>query len=464
MNIKTLADGLGAAVAGCGETQFEYICTDSREADSKTLFVALRGEKVDGHNYLSAAAALGCSAFLVESTDRLPSGASAVVCDNCEKALILAAQKFGRRENRLTVAVTGSVGKTTTKEFIASVLGTAYMTHKTFGNFNSTIGMPLTLLEAPDCSDAVVLEMAMSGRGEISAMSSAAVPDISVITNIGTAHMEMLGSRQNILFAKSEITDGMLDGSTLIINSDNDMLSCFTADRNINTVKIAIHDKSAHFYAENIRYEDGYTYFDIKTPSGIFTDIKIPAIGEHNVYAGLIAAAVGVIIDMNEADIRRGLASYTGVSLRQQIYGLGGVTVIEDCYNASPESMRAALDVLNMLGRKNKARTVALLGDMRELGDTTAELHRDIGKYAATCRVDMLFTIGGLADNIADGAALAGISADRISINPDEEAYSAIAEKLFEVLAPGDILLVKASRAIRAERVIEKLKELTENK
>ncbi len=452
-----------AGYTGCGCTgnvdlNFECICTDSREADSEALFVAFRGERVDGHDYIPAAYNRGCRCFLAERADTVPADACALVVEDSTAALIEISSKYRERVHCLRIGITGSVGKTTTKEFVASVASQRRTTHKTYGNYNSTIGMPLTLMETPVGTEISVLEMAMSGLGEISQMSRAAKPDIAIITNIGSSHMEALGSKQNILKAKCEIIDGLSGDGYLIINGDDFMLSEQTYS-GAHVLTVGIKDETTDYYAFNIRTTDDGTSFDIKRKNEVLENIKIPTIGEHNVYAALIATAVGGIIGIDDEALRAGLASYESVGLRQKIISIGKLTVIEDCYNASPESMRAAINVLGTV-KSTDGRAMALLGDMRELGSNSDVLHREIGRYAFEHDVDILFTIGGSSRHIAAGAVEAGMNDEQIFVNVDEETYLATAWEIWRQTKPGDVLLVKASRAIRAERVIEQLKVL----
>ncbi|MDD7676419.1 MAG: UDP-N-acetylmuramoyl-tripeptide--D-alanyl-D-alanine ligase [Eubacteriales bacterium] len=458
LTVSEAAAMLGGEVIGRGNATIEGICTDSREACAGMLFVALPGERTDGHNYIATAVSTGCNCFLVSRREAVPDGVGAILVGNTEAALMRLAAAYSERVECRRIGVTGSVGKTTTKEYISAVLAQKYRVHKTRGNFNSTIGMPLSVMETPADTQLSVLEMAMSGFGEICAMSKCAHPEIAVITTIGSSHMEALGSRENIRRAKLEILEGLHDGGTLVLNGDDDMLSgvCFERGR---TVTVGIDDPHADYLAVGLSFKNNCGYFDIRCPHGFISDIKIPAVGKHNVYAALFAAAVGDLCGVNSHGIRAGLWSYAGMGLRQNIYRLDDITVIEDCYNASPESMRAALEVLEML-RAPGGRTVAVLGDMRELGVNSVAFHREIGRETVKRGVDLLFTLGGLAKYIASEALECGMEEQSVFVNLDENTYAATAWELYRELRPGDVLLVKASRAIRAERVIQSLREI----
>lgn len=458
LKISGIAEILGGELIGDGALFVRGICTDSREVEQGILFVALPGERTDGHNFISVAIERGGEGFIVSRREKLPEGVSAVLTDDTEAALMRLAEYFRGIQTCRCVGVTGSVGKTTTKELIASVLSQSLRVHKTRGNFNSTIGMPLSVMETPSDTEVAVLEMAMSGLGEIHAMSLCARPEVAVITTIGSSHMEALGSQQNIKRAKLEITDGLHDGGTLILNGDDPLLRNVGFERG-KTLRIGIDNRDAAYSAEQLRFEDGFSIFNVRTPSEVLKDIKIPTIGRHNVYAALFAVAVGEIFGVGSEDIRAGLLSYAGMQLRQNVYPLADITVIEDCYNASPESMRAALEVLNML-RRPHGRTVAVLGDMRELGGSSRELHCGVGAEVAKHGVDILFTLGASARYIAAGALESGMDESRVFVNLDVETYAATAWELCRELREGDVVLFKASRAVRAERVIQSLREI----
>lgn len=448
----------------CSSTSFSYIATDSREVDAETLFAAMRGERVDGHDYMEKAIALGGKVFLCE---RIPStlmdkdvAFGAVLVENTEKALGILATAYSDAIEHKTVAVTGSVGKTTTKEWIAAVLGEKYVLHKTKANHNSTLGMPMSLLEMEECHTASVLEMGMSGFGEISYMSRIAKPDIACITNIGTSHMEILGSRENICRAKLEILDGLAPTGVVIANGDEILLSPLK-NRGGRSVFVSVDAFDTDYHAVNIRYGEGDTTFDVVTADGrTLADIHLDALGKPFVYGALFAIAVGFEMGMDEASVRAGLARFQNAAMRQNITEQSGITIIEDCYNASPESMRAAADIMKTLtAQKGGARCVAILGDMRELGEQSEMLHREVGAYFARAGLDVLLTTGELAAAIALGAAEAGMTSDAITVFHDCEEREAIADRVLGILKKGDILLVKASRAIGAEKTLAIIRE-----
>ncbi len=463
MTLKQAAAYCGGELydfTGSAGIEFSYICTDSREADKDTMFVAIRGERVDGHDYIGQVIEAGCRCILCEYVPQDIQArvvGAAVVEDSvaafCQLAKSYRIEKFGDRDPMKTVAITGSVGKTTTKEMVAAVLRRELNLYAAQGNFNSEIGMPMSLMQAGAHHRAAVLEMGMSARGEISRMSRTACPTVAVITNVGTSHLEHLGTRENIAAAKLEVADGLKHGGYLLLNADEPLLADRYAEGR-RTVYIGIDNPNADVRAENIRYtEDGYTVFDLHTKHEVRADVRVPALGRHMVMAAMFAAVTGKIFHLSDAQIRAGILDYTGMPMRQQIERVGGVTLLCDCYNASPESMRAAMDALCAL--RADGRRVAVLGDMLELGENTACLHEKVGARAAEA-LDVLITVGELGAHIAKGAMEAG-GCEVLSFT-GEQAKEQAAAQLCALLAKGDALLLKASRGVKLEQVYEIVK------
>jgi UDP-N-acetylmuramoyl-tripeptide--D-alanyl-D-alanine ligase len=382
----------------------------------------------------------------------------AVVVSDTVAALGDIAKAYTERMQRPVVGVTGSVGKTTTKEFVAGVLSAAYPTYKSAGNYNSTVGMPLSALEITPAHRAAVLEMGMSGQGEIRRMSLAAAPDIAIITNIGSSHLEYLQTRENIAKAKLEITQGLREGGLLLVNGDEPLLRDVPAKTfRVRTISL---DGEGDYRGMNIvlHHEKESTTFDLCTPEGVIRQFEIPALGKHMVYDAIFAYVVGRELGLQEEQIRRGLASYQPNGLRQRLLPMGDITVLEDCYNAAPESMRAALYVLGSVARERHCRSVAVLGDMRELGVRSRELHEQIGAYVVEQGISVLLTLGDLGASIAEGAMGAGMPHDCVLMHRDLSDLDGAAQRLRQLLIPGDMVLVKASRSVAAERLIESLR------
>ncbi len=442
------------------------ICTDSREAKGGSLFAAIAGERVDGHDYMASAADLGAACYLAQ---RVPDSmaeknAAVIVVDDPIRALGDLASDYRDASAVKVVAITGSVGKTTTKEFIAAVAAAGCKTHKTEGNHNNDLGLAMTLFTLEKDDAVSVLEMGMSALGEIERLSKIAKPDIAVVTNIGTSHLASLGTRENICRAKLEIVAGMKPDGVLLLNADEPLL--YARADSITPKPLFMSLESAHgdYRAVNIRtVGDGMTY-DLICRDQAYTNVQIPTLGQHNVYNSLAAYAVGTMLGLTENTIRRGLLQFHGADMRQKIYEMGAFTVIEDCYNASPESMRAALDVLSAVCAQRNAKSAALLGDMLELGEYTRLMHDQLGQYAAQTKVNRLFCYGKMADVIAEAAIKNGIRADNVYVSLDTRDPQTMANMILEALEPGDVLLVKASRAVAAEKVLACMKSRRKRK
>ena len=300
---------------------FLGICTDSREADADTVFVAMRGERVDGHAYIDAAIKNGCRCVICEHFDKAIASneVSFIVVEDSERSLAKIAGSYRKEFSYSAIAVTGSVGKTTTKEMIAEVLSTEKEVYRSRGNYNSVIGMPLSVMEIGERTEVAVLEMGMSGFGEIERMSIAAAPHIAVITNIGTSHMEMLGSRENICRAKLEVLAGLLDGGTLILNGDEPLLKGVRGSR-YHALYASIERQDTELFAQNIRVDVDSTVFDIVYKGTVWRDMKLCVVGRHNVYAALYAFAVGMLMGVSPENIRLGILRFSTVGMRQNRY------------------------------------------------------------------------------------------------------------------------------------------------
>ncbi len=436
---------------------------DSREACPGMLFFAIVGERLDGHVFIKNALEAGARVIMCE---RVPEDVCegydfcAIVVDNTVYGMgALASYYRSLLDGVKVIAITGSVGKTTTKEMISSVASASFRTHKTRGNYNNEIGLPLTLFLLEPDVEVIVLEMGMSNLGEIEHMSNIAKPDICVITNIGSSHMESLGSRENISRAKLEIASGLAPDGKIIMNGDEPLLFKHKDEFGDRALWFGFTNRDNNFRAMNVRLTESDIVFDMVYGDYAVTNVEVPALGKHNVNNALVAYAVGTVLGMSEEKIREGLGNFVGEHNRQNIYPVGDITVIDDCYNASPESMRAAIDVLTSVAAARGAVPTALLGDMLELGETSALLHDQIGRYAAGAKVAKLYCYGDMADIIAEAAIKNGIRAENVYVCKNSEAPDDMAELISGAAKPGDVLLVKASRGVRAELVIEALKK-----
>ncbi len=431
----------GTVAAEYAEKTFRGANFDTRRLQRGELFVAITGAR-DGHDFAADALQKGAAAVLASKP--LAAEIPAIYVRDTVAALQAIAAGYRRTLPLKSVGITGSVGKTTTKEMIAAVLETTYRTEKTAANFNNGLGLPVTVLGLqPDC-EAAVLEMGMNHFGELSVLTRIAQPDIAVITNIGTMHIENLGSREGILRAKLELLEGLRPGGTIFFNGDDDLLRTV---RETYLAKCFGVSPDCDVRAEDIRMsEDGIRF--TAAAGELRFPVELPVVGRHNVLNALAAIAVGLELHVPVAGIQAGLAGFHNTGMRQKIYPLRGMTVIEDCYNAGPESMRAALQVLK--DTKAAGRHIAVLGGMLELGDHAPLAHYEVGKAAAQC-ADLLFAYGAHAEEYVCGAEEAGIPAQ---LYPTHEALT---EALCRTAKPGDVLLVKGSRGMRMERVLELL-------
>ncbi len=431
---------------------------DSREIKSGDLFVAVSGEKTNGHNFIASAAEKGAAAVLIDTPDLADIdkvkeyGCSVILAKNTVDALGLFAKKYKEELSALTVAVTGSVGKTTTRQFIYSVLTSEIIAHKTEGNYNNELGLPLSVLKITPSHKASVLELGMSAKGEISYLTDIVKPDIAVVTNIGTAHIEHLGSREAIRDAKLEITEGLKPNGHLILNGDEPLLANITG-----ACYVALKNKSADFRAERICFSSKGMSFNAICPDKIIKNCFIPTLGEHTVLDAMYAVACGYFAGISSEGIRKGLSSFETVGMRQNIKEQNGVTFILDYYNASPESIRASLNVAKQLSQKSGGRTIAVIGNVLELGSKSDELHRSIGKYIAEIKCDMFFAFGDDACIAAKQAISDGMKKENVFIFPDISDSYAISNSISEHIKHNDCILLKASRSIHMERVADNL-------
>ncbi len=447
LKVSQIAEAVGGKLIGNPDRIIHGVSTDTRTIEAGDLFVALRGEKFDGHDFLSDL--VGKDVAVV--TEKEYPGLEQIVVKDTLKALgRLAAYWKSRVDPKYTVGVTGSVGKTTTKELIAGVLNKKYKTHFTSGNRNNHIGVPITLIRIEEGTEAVVVEMGMSARGEIEYLTEMTRPNVAVITNIGTAHMEILGSREAICEAKLEILKGMEKGSTIILDGDEPLLRSAWASDVLKDYKVVF----VGFGADNDLYPlDIYKGQTSLSFDAISAErelrVTVPAVGDHFIKDALFAVAVGEACGVDDEGIRQGLMAYAPTGLRQKVYDANGVHVIADCYNASPESMSAALKVL---GSAKGGRRVAVLGDMLELGCVAESAHRRVGKECVENGVDRLFTYGKVSYHILLGARDAGMEKEAASNAIDRDL---IAQQIRDYIKPGDTILFKASRRMKLEEIIE---------
>ena len=448
MNLKAveIAKALGTIVDS--QNIIKRVSIDSRDVDENTLFFAIKGERFDGHDFVKDVAEKGVGAVVCHK--KVECSAPVIYVDDTKQALLDFASYYKSTfPDLLLIALTGSVGKTTTKEMVACVMAQKGETLKTEGNFNNEIGMPRTLFRLEETTKNAVIEMGMDGFGQISVLTNCAKPDCAIITNIGVSHIEILGSRDGILQAKLEILEGLKKGSPVFLNGDNDKLSTVKL-QDYKVIFFGIDNKNCDVLAEDIK-EIGLSTEFVAIKGEVRQKITIPTVGIHNVYDALTAFAVGLEYGISPEDIAKGLQNYTPSGMRQRIKEVNGVTFIEDCYNASPDSQKAGL---NSLCKIAKGRKIAVLGDMLELGSYSETAHRTVGEYAAECGVDILYAVGEESKYMADSAVKAGLQ--NVHSFTDKTELTNI---LLNELRDGDTILFKASRGMKLEEVFEKIYE-----
>ena len=439
ITLKQAASWCGGKVAPqYEELSFHGVQFDSRALKSGELFVALVGER-DGHSFVPMALEKGAVAVLA-SRDLDPA-VPAIYVDNTLKALQQISKGYRESLSCKVIGITGSVGKTTTKEMVAAVLEQGFFTQKTPKNFNNDIGLPVTLLGLEAQCQMAVIEMGMNHKGEISLLTGLAQPDIALITNVGTMHIEYLGSRQGILEAKLEILEGLRPEGKVLFCGDNDLLQAVAKVHNALCYGFGEHNDIRAL--DRQAGEDGCTFTFCGL--GHSFPVELPVQGDHNVLNALAAGAVGLLNGMEPKQIQEGLRGFANTDMRQNTYSRDGYYIIEDCYNAGPESTRAALSVL----ATRPGRKIAVLGGMLELGDYAPQAHYEIGQEASKC-AQLLFAYGSHCEEMVAGAQSMEYAR---CFSTHEELVQALREELRE----GDSLLVKGSRGMRMERVLQLL-------
>lgn len=440
----------GVFLQGAPTVKVNGVCTDSRKINNGDLFVALQGQQVDGHVFAARALEQGAGALLVSrALENLPVQSPVVLVKDTLQALQQLARNNRDKLNIPVVAVTGSNGKTSTKDMIAAVLNTGYTTLKTEGNYNNELGLPLTLLHLNKEHRAAVVEMGMRGPGEIDFLARLAKPTAAVITNIGESHLEKLGSVRNIALAKGELLDHIKEEGFALVNGDSPYMEELAA-RCKGEVWFYSLKGPAHLVARNIRNENKGVRYRVTYPGGE-GEIFLPVPGSHNVMNSLAALGVGLKLGLSFADIARGLEQVILSQMRLEVIETAGFTIINDAYNANPSSTKAALQVLEETGQ---GRRIAVLGNMYELGELAESGHRDVGKAAAKAGVRQLVAVGHLARFVAQGGLDAGLPEEQVH---HCESNSQAIEMIQSMLRPGDTILIKGSRGMHMEEVVQAL-------
>ena len=418
---------------------------DSRDIRPGDLFIAIAGEHFDGHSFVNKAAEAGAAAALVSHP--VESDLPQILVEDTLLAYGSIAREYRIQAGIPVVAITGSVGKTTTKEMISCVLSGKYKVSKTQGNHNNNLGLPITVMEMPDNTELAVLELGMNHFGEMSYLTSIAQPDVVVITNIGTMHIEHLGTREGILKAKLEIMEGIRDEGVAVFNGDEPLLWNLREGTH-RRIYFGIENDQCDVVAEDIRQMDGGMYFTVRGLGQRF-QIYVPQEGRHSVYNALAAVAVGMLCKISPETMQYQLGLFHNTGMRQRVYEKNGYTIIEDCYNAGPESMEAALRVL--AEHPCEGKRIAVLGDMLELGSRAMAEHYRVGRLAAIF-ADLILAYGNHSERIITGAVTGGKST-KYAIHYEDQRQMAM--DLSHKAKPGDVLLFKGSRGMKMEQVME---------
>ncbi|MEG1256303.1 UDP-N-acetylmuramoyl-tripeptide--D-alanyl-D-alanine ligase [Clostridium sp.] len=450
IRLSKIVDTLGGKLLVKGiKDEFSTVVIDSRKVTRGDIFFAIKGENFDGHKFINVAVENGAELCIVHEEvqyENLNKNVSIILVKDTKKALLDLAAYYISTLDIKVVGITGSTGKTSTKDLIAAALSKKYKVFKTEGNFNNDIGLPLMIFKLDGSYEVAILEMGMSNLGEIETLARVAKPSIGVITNVGTSHMENLKTRENILKAKLEITTTFGSDNVLIINGDNDMLHNHGSDK-YKIVKIGINNDYNFKGCRIIINKDSIEFSVMQDGKEIESSIHVPVPGKHNVLNSLLAIAVARELKVSYEDIQRGIKSLEATSMRLDVINFNDYIIINDAYNASPDSMEAALEVL----KTYEGRKIAVLGTMKELGEQSHMAHRQIGEYAKSSGVDMLITLGEYNKEFEGGYGKDNFS----SFDSMDELVSFLKDNL----RSGDVMLLKASRSMKFENIIKELQK-----
>lgn len=455
MSLSSIVNAIeGKLLIKGSKERFNSVSMDTRKIEPGSIFIAIKGDKFNANNFTVEASNKGAALCIVDeikfADNDLSEDTSVVIVENTRKALLKLAEFYRSMIDIKIVGITGSTGKTSTKDMTYAILSEKYKVFKTQGNFNNEIGLPLMIFNLDKSYDIAVLEMGMSNFFEIHNMARAARPDIAIITNIGISHIENLKTRENILKAKLEITDYFTDNSALILNVDNDMLSTVNKeDKVYKVIKTGI-ESACDIKAENLKLEETEVAFDIfKNNKLIFKDFKIQLPGKHNISNALLSICCGELLGLTYSEMNSGMQKLNMTSMRLDIIKGEKYTIVDDCYNASPDSMIAAIDVLKNIKGKRK---IAVFGTMKELGHKAYDSHREIGAYARKNSVDLLIVLGEFKAAFEEGFK----DIEKIKSFESTEEVSEFLERFTE---KDDVILVKASRAMKFEKIVKQLEK-----
>lgn len=446
IKLQEIAQMCGGKLFGDENMEITSLFTDSREAEKGKLFVPIVGEKVDAHNFIDSVFEKGCASFSQNIIEN-PIG-SYILVENSKKALQEFALKYRQSFNIPFVAVTGSVGKTTSKEMIALAIESEKNTLKTLGNANSQIGLPFTILRTEQEHECAVIEMGMSLPEEMGRISYCARPNIAVITNIGVSHIEFHGSREKILEEKLHITDYFTSENTLFVNGDDDLLCKLKGTTNYKVVEFGISE-NCDYRAINVEQDENGSKFTCVHGEEHY-EMYVPVVGIHNVRNALASLAVAQSVGVSAKSVIEAIEKYTAPQMRQQIKKTEKFIIIDDTYNASPDSAKASIDVLATLKGKRK---ILIVGDMLELGSYSQKAHEEVGAYARKSKIDHLISFGIEAENCR-----------KSFLNTENSNHFLIFDKAEQFVKDfaknGDVFLIKGSRGMKMDRFVKVLEEV----
>lgn len=425
------------------DASISSVSTDTRIIEKNSLFIALKGDNFNGNEFLSVAIEKGASACIIDeiildSYEDLP--CNVIKVENSQKALLELAAFYRNKLGIKVVGVTGSTGKTSTKDLISAALGNKFNVYKTKGNFNNHIGMPLSILNMQEDTQIAILEMGMSNLKEIELLASVARPDVGVITNIGITHIENLKSQDNIFKAKMEITEFFNNDSILVVNGDDRYLSSIS-NKPYTVIKVGLEGKNQIVASDIVSAEEGMKF--IVNSNDEFMKFFIPLQGKHNVENSLLAIAVGRCFGLTLKEIQEGLYNIETTGMRLEVVKKGDITLINDCYNASPTSMKAALDVQQSM---DAVRRIAIIGYMSELGNYSESSHLEVADYAKEKGIDMIITLENSGEFYSQS-----FGENCIVFNSVDDLIAAA----INIIQPGDSVLVKASRSQKFEKIVK---------
>lgn len=438
----------GALLKEADVKEIKAVSTDTRKIEEGTMFIALKGENFNGNNYVLDAFNKGAKIAIVDEVkcdlNELKEDVALIKVQNTGRALMDLAKFYREKLGLKVVGITGSAGKTSTKDLVAAVLSDKYKVFKTKGNFNNEIGLPLMILELDSTYDVAILEMGMRGLGQIKELAEIASPDLGIITNIGISHIEILKTRENILKAKMEIATFFDKNNTLVVCGNDDFLGALP-EAEYKIVKTGVGE-NFKIGAKNIALEElssKFTVYDGEKEEEFSLDMP----GEHNISNLMLGIAIAKELGVSFEEMKRGLKNIEATSMRLELIKKDGFSILNDCYNSSPVAVKSAIDVMKNIEGK---RRIAVLGTMRELGHKSEEAHEEIGKYAKENEIEKVLCFGDFSENIKEGYG------EGCTVYENKEE---LIKDLLNIICEGDIILVKASRSLKFEEITKALLE-----